>query len=129
MPPRFPALAVDELAARLGGPARARRTLRWLYDAPALPERLPVHVGHDIEEATTRLSRIQQRQDVRMLEPGRRPDLLKKAFPAQCGGDVIPDDLDRDPPLMPDVMRQIDARHPSGAERPLEPVSIVQGGR
>ncbi len=42
--PRFPALALDELAVALGGMARARRALRWLYDVPALPARLPAAV-------------------------------------------------------------------------------------
>jgi 23S rRNA (adenine2503-C2)-methyltransferase len=41
MTPRFPALDAAELATALGGAARARSVLRWLYAEPSVPASLP----------------------------------------------------------------------------------------
>jgi 23S rRNA (adenine2503-C2)-methyltransferase len=57
MPARFPALELDELAAALGGAARARRVLRWLHAEPALPARLPAALAGVAGPAWTAFAR------------------------------------------------------------------------
>ena len=47
-----------------------------------VPQALPLHVGHYIVEEPIDLTRVEQRQDVRMAEIGRQLDLAQEALGA-----------------------------------------------
>ena len=129
-------------------------------------EALALDVGHDeVEElggsATRRLGRgvrrarrrlalqcrhrlagsagIQQRQDVRMLQPRHHLDLPEEALGAEGDGEFGAQHLDGDGATVLEILRQEDQRHPSStqlafeavaiAEQPLEPQEDLGHGR
>ena len=51
---------------------------------------------HDVEEAAVRLARVEQREDVRVLEVGGELDLGEEPLGADHGGELGPQDLERD---------------------------------
>ena len=63
-----------------------------------------------------------------MLEVGGDPNFLKKPISPKHGGQHRPKHLDRDLPLVLQVLGQIHRGHPSRAEFALEAVSVGKGG-
>ena len=99
-----------------------------LLTVQSVAQRLPVHEGHHIEQEPARLSRVVQRQDVRVLQVCGRPDLGEKAFATQRGGEVRMEDLHRHAALVLEVQRQVDGRHPATAELALDAVAVDECG-
>jgi hypothetical protein len=93
------------------------------------PQRFAGDERHDVEEVPVRLTGIEQRQDVGMLQPGRRPDLVQEPLRSHRGGNVIAHHFDRDLSAVPQVVRQIDPRHAASAERALKFISPAERGR
>ncbi len=67
-------------------------------------QRLALDEGHDVEQVAVGLARVEERQDVRVLEIGGELDLGQEALGADHGGELGPEDLQRDPPVVPDVL-------------------------
>ena len=57
------------------------------------------------------------------------PDLAEKTLAADRRGKLRPEHLDRDLPLMPDVLRQVHRRHPALAQLALERVPVRKRGK
>ena len=49
-----------------------------------IAEGFALHIRHDIEEESIRLPRVEQREDVRMVEIGGGLDLAEESFGAEC---------------------------------------------
>jgi hypothetical protein len=81
-----------------------------------LPKRAPFHVRHHIKKEAARVSRVVHRQDVGMGEPGRHLDLAQESLGADLGGDLGPEDFDRDGAVVTKVAGEIDHRHTALAE-------------
>jgi hypothetical protein len=94
----------------------------------SLPQRLPLHEGHHVVEHPIGLSRVEEGQDVGMLQRCRRSDLGQESLPAHGGGEFRLEHLEGHAPLVPLVGRQIDDRHPPFAHLPLESVAAREGG-
>ncbi len=111
------------------------RQLRGVFDrepaftVQANAQRLALHHRHHVIEEPVGLARIVQRQDVRMIEPGRDPDLAQEPFGAEHGRQLRPQHLERDPAVVPQVLGQVDRCHAALAELPLDAVAIGEGGR
>ena len=58
-----------------------------------------------------------------MLQARRQLDLGQKRIGAERLGDFGADDLDRDLPRVPNVLREVDGRHPAFAELALDVVA------
>ncbi len=93
---------------------------------------LPLHVRHGVKEqartcAVLRrdLTRIEQAEDVGMLQGGAGGDLAQKALTAQSSPEFGPQHLQRDSALMLEVLREVHSRHPAAAELALDPVTIA----
>ena len=81
---------------------------RW-SSGPAIelvPQRLAVDERHHIIKERICHARIEQRQDVGMLEIGGGRDLLEKPLGAEDRREFGPEYLDRDFPLVPEVFRR-----------------------
>ena len=91
-------------------------------------QRLALDEGHDVEEVAVGLARVEQRQDVRVLEVGRELDLGQEALGADHGGELGAQDLERDAAVVPDVLGEIDRGHAAGADLAVEAVAVRQGG-
>ena len=77
----------------------------------------------------TGFARVQQGQDVRMLEIRGDLDLAVEPLGAERGGEVRTQDLDRDLPLVAQVLREVDSRHAATAEFAFNGVAVSEGGR
>ena len=88
-----------------------------------IPERLSLHERHHVEEEAVRLARIEQRQDVRMLEVGCRLDLGQESLGPDHRGQLGLEDLQRDLSLVFEVVGQVDRRHAALTELTLDGVA------
>ena len=93
----------------------------------AVAEALAVHVGHHVIEEALGLARIEQRQDVRMLEPGGDADLAREAVRAEGRGELGAEHLDGDLAVVLQVVGQVDGGHAALAELALDPVGGAEG--
>jgi hypothetical protein len=82
--------------------------------------------GHREPELACRLARIVNREDVRMLQPGGELDLALEPLGTQRVGEIGVQDLKRDRPVVPEILREEDRGHPAPAELTLDPVAIRQ---
>src|SRR3990172_6607359 len=93
-----------------------------------LPQRLTLHVRHHIVEQAAGLSRVEQRQDVRMLELGGDLDLTQEPRAADRRAEILLQHLDRDLTVVLEVLGEVHGRHPSRAELALHAISLGEGG-
>src|SRR5215210_2096684 len=70
-------------------------------------ERLSLHVRHHIVQQPIRVSGIQQREDMRMLQLGGRLDLAEETLTSQRRRQLRMQDLDGYVAIMFDVLREI----------------------
>ena len=88
----------------------------------AVAQALPLHVGHHVIEEALGLAGVEQRQDVRVLEPGGDADLAGEPLGAQGGGELGAEHLDRDLAIVLEVISQEHGRHAALAELALDAV-------
>ena len=60
-----------------------------------------------------------------MLEPGGEPDLAQEPLGAERGGELGVQHLERDRPVVPEVLREVDRGHAAAAELALERVAVA----
>ena len=61
-----------------------------------------------------------------MLQPGGELDLALEPLGAERGGQLGVEHLERDRPVVPEVLGEVDRGHAAAAELALEPVAIRQ---
>ena len=93
------------------------------------PQRLARDIRHHVVEEVAGRARIEQRHDVRMIQPRRDLDLAQEALAADRRGNLRLQDLDRDLPPVLDVVGQVDGGHAAGADLGLDAVAIGRGCR
>ena len=86
-----------------------------------------VHEGHDVERDTVGGAGIEQRQDVRMREPGRQLDFAEEPFGAERGRHFGEHDLDGHQSIVLEVAREVHARHATYAKFTFDAVAIGEG--
>src|SRR5207302_1976660 len=79
--------------------------------------------------ASVRLARVEERQDVRMPQVGRRLDLASEAARPEERADVRMEHLERDRAPVADVAREVHGGHPTATELTLDDVPSFQRGR
>jgi hypothetical protein len=72
----------------------------------AVAQRFTFDRGHDIVEASVRLSGVEQREDVRMMQLCEDVDLAEEALRPQCSGQLGSKHLHRDVAMVLDVARE-----------------------
>ncbi len=92
-----------------------------------LPQRLAADIGDDVEQKSARHARVDQREDVGMIEAGGDRDLTQESIGAERGGDLRSQHLEGDRPIVLQVMREIDGRHAAAPQLPLDAVSAREG--
>ena len=81
-----------------------------------------------MDPASGRLPRIEEREQVRVLESSRDLDLGEEALDAEDRAQLRLQQLERNPAVMPDVAREVHGRHPAGANLALDLVAAREGG-
>ncbi len=79
---------------------------------------------HDVIEERIRFARIEQRQNVGVLEVGRDLDLFEKSLRGQLG----PQHLHRDLAVVFEVLSEVDGGHAPGTEFFLDGIAVGEGG-
>ena len=91
-------------------------------------QRLALDVGHDVEQEAVRGARIEQRQDVWMLERRRGPDFDHESLGTKHGGELRLEDLQGDLAIVPEIACEIHGGHAALAELPFDRIATVEGG-
>lgn len=99
---------------------------KLLFSVETVAQRIAFHVGHDVIEQTVNVPRIVQRQDVRVSQASRDLNLAEKAARPQVVRQLRAEDLHGDLAVVFQVFRQVDGRHPTTPDLPLEGVSVRQ---
>ena len=92
-------------------------------------QRFAGDVRHDVVEQAVGLARVDQSEDVRVLEVGGDLDLGQEALAAEDGGELGVQDLDGDLAAVLEVLGEIDGGHAALAQLALEAVAVGQGRR
>ena len=82
--------------------------------------------GNVVPEQAVALARVEQRQDVGMVQLGGEADLGEEALAAEDGGEFRTQHLERDVPVVPEIVREVHRRHPALPQLALEPVAVRQ---
>ncbi len=89
-----------------------------------LAERLAFHVRHDEEQSSSRLTGIEQRQDVRMLQLGGDLDLAEESRSADRRGEILAQHLERDVAFVLHVAREVYGGHAAVAQLAVYCVAV-----
>ncbi len=97
-----------------------------LLAAQPVAQRLALDERHDVEEAAVRLARVEQRQDVRVLQIRRQLDLGEEPLGADHRGELGTHELERDLAVVPEILGQVYGRHSAGPDLAFDPVAVRQ---
>ena len=111
---------------RGAGRPRGPETLRA---REALPERLALDVRHDVVEESVGIARVEQAEDVGVLEIGAVTSISRGTARPHDRGQLGAQHLDRDLAMMLQVLGEIDRGHAALAQLPLDAVAVGQSGR
>ena len=100
----------------------------WVSRSSLVAERLAVDERHDVVEEAVGLARVEERQDVRMLQVRGGLDLDQEPLGADDGGQFGLQDLERDLAVVLQVLGQVHRGHAALAELALDAVAAGQGG-
>jgi hypothetical protein len=64
-----------------------------------------------------------------MLQAGGDPNLLEESLRSERGGELGAQDLERDGPIVPEVVGEVDRGHTAASELALDAIAVGQGGR
>ena len=113
---------VLERPGGLGGDPK-RRVHRQLPLPPEpVAERLALDERHGEPELAGGLARVVDREDVRVLQPGGELDLALEALGAERVSEIGVQHLERDRPVVPQVLGEEDGGHAAAPELALEGV-------
>ena len=97
-----------------------------LFAIQPIAQRLAIHKRHDVEDGAVHLTRIMQRENVRMLQICRRLDLGQKPLGANRHREFGLEHLDRDLAIVLEVLGEIDGSHATSAKFTLDAVAATQ---
>ena len=118
------AVGVVERRGGLGGDAHRVGHGQLLLAADPVADGLALDERHDVIEEAVGVARVDESQDVRVLQVGGGLDLGQEAFGADDGAEFGAQDLDRDLAVVLDVLGQVHGGHAARAEFALESVAI-----
>ena len=108
-------------------PNRVRNRQLFLPVQP-ISQRFPFHEGHHVVRGAVYLSRVDQAEDVGVLQSGDGANLSDEPVGADHGGELGPQDFDGDPASVFQVLGEIHGGHAALAQLPLDAVAVGQGG-
>src|SRR5918994_1634365 len=120
-------MSVGERVGRLAGDPERLGDWQTELAEKTLPQGLPFHERHDIVQKAIRRARVEQRQNVRVLEMGDDPDLTEESLGTQRGGELGAEDFERDLAIVAQVAGEVDGGHAALSQLTLELITISQG--
>jgi len=95
-----------------------------LVPVESVTQRLALDVGHDVVEEPVGLTRVVQRQDVRVLQVGRGLDLGQETVGADDRGQFGPEHFEGDLAVVLHVVGQVDRGHAALTEFGFDDVAV-----
>ena len=137
---RFEVPVNDAVAVRIVERARhcARQADRLvdgelLLTLQARAERFAGHIRHDVEEQPFRLARVEERQEMRVLQVRGDANLGKKPLGPEERAELRVEDLESDRAVVPPISCEVDGGHPAAPDLALDLVlarkGVTQGGQ
>ncbi len=120
---------IVERARDLGRDAERVVDGKLLFSIQPVAQRFALDVRHDVEDGAVHLTRVEQRQDVRVLEVRSRADLGEKPLSPDDRCQLGAQDFDGDAAVVPAVVGEINGGHAAGAELAVDAIAIRQLGR
>src|SRR2546429_3504873 len=124
----------DPVAVRVRERARhlrrdAQRVLlgQLLLALEPVAQRFALDVRHDVIEEAGGGTRVVQRQDVGVLQPGRNLDLAQEPLGAEGRRQLRVQDLDRHRPVVLQIVGQEHGGHAAASQLPLHRVAVSEG--
>ena len=114
--------AAGHVSGDADGPVRGQPAL----SIQSLAQRFPIHARHDVVQKTAGDARVEQGEDVRVLEVRRKPDLALEPLGSNLAGQSRVYGLDRHPPPVFGVHRQVHGPHAALAQGVLEIVPAAK---
>jgi hypothetical protein len=117
------------IAQRIGHLARnlERLVQRKLFlPVQPVPERLALHIRHEVVEKPVGFTGVVEGQDVGVMEPCRDFDLPKKSLRAKGLGEVGLEDFDGDGAAVLQIFGEVDRGHAAPTEFTVEVVTLGQ---
>jgi hypothetical protein len=93
-----------------------------------MPQRFPFDVRHDVVQQPVRAPRVEQRQQVGMLEIGGNPDLAQEPLGPEHRAELRIEHLEGDRSLVPNVSREKHGCHAAATDLALDLVSVLKIG-
>ena len=121
------AVGVVERRRRLGRDPQGVGHRELLLATDPVADRLPLYERHDIVEETVGVPRVDQAEDVGVLQVGRRLDLGQEPLRADDGAKFRAQHLHRYSAVMLEVLGEIDRGHAPLAQLPLDAVAVGEG--
>src|SRR5688500_15665981 len=89
---------------------------KMLIAIQSLAEGFAFHIRHHVVKQSIRIAGIEQRQDVRMVQPRGELDLPQESIGPERSRQIRMQHLERDDALVLPVLREIDGRHAATAK-------------
>jgi hypothetical protein len=93
----------------------------------AIPEGLALHERHHIEEEARRGPRIEEREEVGMLEVRGDLDLAQEPLDPEHGPELGVEDLVGDLPIVPEVAGEVHRGHPTASDLAVDRIAVREG--
>ena len=90
-------------------------------------QRLAADVGQHVIQEPVRVTRVDQGEDMRMVEPRGDPDFGQEALRAEHGAELGAKDLDGDLSIVLEIVGEIDRGHAALTQLPLDAVAVGEG--
>jgi hypothetical protein len=124
-------VGIGERVGDLGGQRGRVLHRQLLLPAETRAQRLALHVRHDevgrlAARPVVHGPRVEDREDVRMLQPGGHLDLAEEPRDPVGPAELGTNDLDGDRPPVAQVAREVDGGHATGTDLALEGVAVTE---
>jgi hypothetical protein len=117
-------VSVVQRGRYLGGNAHRIRDGKLLLALQSVAEGFPLHERHHVVGGAVGRARIDQAEDVGVLQVGDGLDLAEKPLGADDRGKLGPEHLDGDLPIVLEILREIHGRHAARTQLPLDPIAV-----
>ncbi len=119
---------VVQRARHFGGDAHRVRDRELLLPVEPVAQGLALDERHDVEQEAVRSPRVEEREDVRVLEIGGGLDLGEEPLGADDRGQLRVEDFDGDLAVVLQVLREVHGGHAALTQLPLDPIAVGEGG-
>jgi hypothetical protein len=99
-----------------------------LLPLEAGPQCFACHERHHVVQQAIRVAAVEERENVRVLQPRGGANLREEPFAPECGAQLGVEHLDRNVALVAHVVCEVHGRHAASAQFALDAIAFGQCG-